>query len=150
MVTPEEYDRYQTRNLEFIEAMLQGVVARPVLFLGSGISRRYVGGPSWMELLAALADRAGLPKERFTFLAQKSGSDPIILGTFLSDEIFEWAWSTGKNNFPSEYFTDRYEKTIFIKKMASDYLAETAAAHTASEGERHEMDMLSKVSRTRS
>lgn len=146
MATPDEYERYKARNLEFIEAMLQGVVARPVLFLGSGISRRYVGGPSWMELLAALADRAGLSKDRLTFLAQKAGNDPIILGTLLSEDIFEWAWTTGKNNFPSEYFTDRYEKTIFIKKLASDYLAETAAAHTASKAERAEMDILSKVS----
>lgn len=146
MATPEEYERYKARNLEFIEAMLQGVVARPVLFLGSGISRRYIGGPSWMELLAALADRSGLSKDRFTFLAQKASNDPIVLGTLLSEHIFEWAWSTGKNNFPSEYFTDRYDKTIFIKRLASDYLSETAAAHTASEAERDEMEILAKVS----
>ena len=56
MATPEEYERYKARNLEFIEAMLQGVVARPVLFLGSGIRLRTHSQNSTVAA-RAMADR---------------------------------------------------------------------------------------------
>lgn len=125
MVSADDYEQYQTKNLEFIEAMLQGTACRPVLFLGSGVSRRLIGAPSWMELLAAIADKAGIPEDKFTFLSQKADNEPIQLGTLLADEVHAWAWASGKNSFPSEYFTKDFEKEIFIKKLASDILSDS-------------------------
>lgn len=123
MVAADEYEAYRQRNLTFIRAMLEGVGSRPVLFLGSGISRRYIGGPSWMELLEVVSGRASIRKDRFTFLSQRAGNDPIKLGSLLADEIHEWAWGEGRGNFPEAYYSSEYEKSIFIKKLVVDYLA---------------------------
>lgn len=146
MISADEYEQYKAKNLEFIEAMLQGTACRPVLFLGSGISRRLIGAPSWMELLAAVAARSGLAEQQFTFLSQKAGNDPIQLGTLLADEVHAWAWASGKNNFPSEYFTKEFEKTIFIKHLASDILSEVYFNSSRALSQDTEAELLRNVS----
>ncbi|WP_295218004.1 SIR2 family protein [uncultured Brevundimonas sp.] len=146
MVTSEVYEQYQAKSLEFVEGMLQGTACRPVLFLGSGISRRIIGAPSWMELLAAIANRIGLADDHFTFLSQKAGNEPIQLGTLLSDEVHQWAWASGKNNFPAEYFSKDYDKSIFIKKLAADILVEIFHSSKSAIANSPEVKLLKSVS----
>jgi len=122
LVTQAEFEAYQARNCAAIQELLSGTGTRPVLFLGSGISRRYLGAPSWLELLTAIAGKAGISGDQYNFLAQKAGNNPAAIGSLLVDPIHEWAWNTGKNHFPAEYFTASVEKSIFLKHLASDHL----------------------------
>jgi len=43
-----------------IEACVSQMGCQPILFVGSGLSKRYFGGPSWDELLATLAKECPL------------------------------------------------------------------------------------------
>ena len=122
MVNDDEVESYKTKNLAMIKALLDGTGCRPVLFLGSGITRRYLGAPGWIGLLQAIATSAGITADRFNFLYQRSSGDLAKLGSELVTEIHEWAWATGKNSFPPEYFTPNVEKSIFLKHMAAEHL----------------------------
>jgi hypothetical protein len=122
MVSKAEFKSYQAKNTAAIKELLDGTGTRPVLFLGCGITKRYLGGPSWMELLRAIATKAGLDDNRFNFLSQKAGNNPAALGTLLIDPIHEWAWAGGKNAFPTSYFEANAEKSVFLKHLAADNL----------------------------
>jgi hypothetical protein len=115
-----------------------------VLFLGSGITKRYLGAPSWIELLELIALKAGIEKSQFNFLAQKAGNKPDEIGTFLVDPIHEWAWGNGKNNFPSSYFTANTDKSLFMKHVASDCL-KSYGAISADNHLSNEISSLKKV-----
>lgn len=122
MVTKAEFKAYQGKNCAAIQELLKGTGTRPVLFLGSGITRRYLGAPSWTELLIAVAAKAGIVGDQYNFLAQKVGNDPAMIGTALIDPIHEWAWGAGKDEFPPDYFTASVEKSVFLKHLASGHL----------------------------
>jgi hypothetical protein len=54
-----------------IQADIQDCVSRmgcqPILFVGSGLSKRYFAGPSWDELLATLAKRCPLITKEYAY-----------------------------------------------------------------------------------
>lgn len=144
LVTKAEFDAYQAKNCAAIQELLSGTGTRPVLFLGSGVTRRYLGAPSWLELLIAVSAKAGISKDQYNFLAQKAGNKPAAIGSLLVDPIHEWAWSSGKNHFPAEYFTASVEKSIFLKHLAAEHLKSfgpLAAAHPLVA----ETDLLKKI-----
>lgn len=105
VATKAEIKAYQDKHCAAIQELLKGTGTRPVLFLGSGITRRYLGAPSWSELLISVAAKAGIVGDQYNFLAQKVGNDPALIGSALVDPIHEWAWRAGKSEFPPEYFT---------------------------------------------
>ena len=122
VVTSSEFKAYRSNHLSAIKKLLDGPGGRPVLFLGSGVTRRYLGGPSWLELLEAIAAIAGLTNEQFNFLSQKAGNSPADLGTLLVDPVHEWAWNEGKPLFPESYFGAEINKPLFLKHLAATYL----------------------------
>lgn len=122
MVAKEEYAAYLERNIDAIKALLEKTGARPVLFLGCGITRRYLGAPSWTELLRDLALKIGIDSDRFSFISQKVGSNPAEIGEMLVDLAHEWAWGAGKDQFPQSYFSANVDKAIFLKFLAAEHI----------------------------
>ncbi len=57
MVTEAEFESDKAKNIAGIKELLDGTGTRPVLFMGCGISKRYLGAPSWIELLRAVASK---------------------------------------------------------------------------------------------
>lgn len=127
MITAEEYNAYKAQNVASINALLSDMGCRPVLFVGSGLTRRYLGGPSWSQLLEQIAKIIGMEDANFAFLSQKAAGDPIALGSLLADEVHAWSFGPGKNNFPSELFTPDQDKDIFIKTLTSRILDDLSA-----------------------
>ncbi|GEM_PF-3707729 len=119
MVTQAEYELYREKNLTIVKDLLASIGTRPVLFLGSGITRRYLGAPSWQELLLAIAHQIGMLPDQFNFVSQKASNEPSEIGTLLIDIVHEWAWSSGKAEFPEAYFTAETDKSVFLKHLAA-------------------------------
>lgn len=122
MVTQEEYENYKNKHLGIINNILSDMGCRPVLFIGSGMSSRYIGGPDWIGLLKQVSDRIGIDEKEFNFISQKSNNNPIKIGSLLSDKVHEWAFGVGQNSFPQEYFNAKVDKDIFIKHIVCDIM----------------------------
>ena len=122
MVTVPEFETYRDKNAAAMRELLIGTGTRPVLFLGSGMTRRYLGAPNWFDLLKAVAEVAGITTDEYNFLSQKANNNPAELGTLLVDPIHTWAWSAGKNMFPQTYFSPATDKSIFLKHIAAEHL----------------------------
>lgn len=147
MASAAEFEVYKAHNVASINALLADMGCRPVLFVGSGLTRRYLGGPSWFQLLEQISNLIGMDSARFAFLSQNAGSDPIVLGTLISDEVHSWAFGPGKNSFPSELFTPDQDKDIFIKTVAARLLADLAGNVYKLDGVlKEELDLLQKSS----
>lgn len=124
MVTTVEYDAYKAKNLELVRSTIDGMGCRPVLFVGSGLTKRYLGGPDWLTLLREVAKRAGVTDDHFNFLAQKGDNNPIQIGSLVSEEVHAWAFSAGRNRFPADYFEAGIGKDAFIKFLACEIMNE--------------------------
>lgn len=115
------YQRYKHETTDEIKGLIADLNCQPILFIGSGISRRYFNGPSWDELLQALVDRCPLCDKEYAYYKQKHGS-PLQTGTALSEVYFEWAWSTGKNEFPKEIYETSSPRDAFLKYYISEHI----------------------------
>lgn len=119
---PMDYKQYQQEVSADIAAVLAAASCQPILFVGSGFTKRYAGGPNWEELLRKLAAECPLIDKDFAYYKQAYGGDLKKIGSLFSDIYREWAWGKGKNKFPPEYFTEAYSSDIFIKHTIADLL----------------------------
>lgn len=119
-----DYEQYKREVSADIESVLSAAGCQPILFVGSGFTRRYAGGPSWEELLSKLAENCPLIDKEFAYFKQAYAGDMKRIGTVFSDLYREWAWSDGRNSFPKEYFSESYPSDIFIKYAVAELLGE--------------------------
>ncbi|WIY27513.1 SIR2 family NAD-dependent protein deacylase [Parasedimentitalea psychrophila] len=108
------YERYVEEITEDITNTVQEFGVQPILFVGSGLSKRYMDGPSWEELLAYLADKCSAIEKGLGFYKQSLGH-PIQIGQEFSKLYQDWAWAAGSNEFPKVMFGDDVNKHSYIK-----------------------------------
>ncbi|WP_236067069.1 SIR2 family protein [Paraburkholderia haematera] len=118
-----DYKQYQDEVTADIAKVLADASCQPILFVGSGFTKRYAGGPNWEELLGLLAKGCPLIDKDFAYYKQAHGNDLKKIGSVFSDLYREWAWSAkGKTKFPDEYFSTAYGSDIFIKHTIAELL----------------------------
>ena len=54
---PMDYKQYQEKITADVAKMIADASCQPILFIGSGFTKRYAKGPSWDELLGVLAKK---------------------------------------------------------------------------------------------
>jgi SIR2-like domain len=125
---PMDYKQYQQEVTADVASVLATASCQPILFIGSGFTKRYAGGPNWEELLRELAAACPLIDKDFAYYKQTYGGDLKKIGSLFSDFYREWAWDKGKGKFPSEYFTEAYASDIFIKHTIAELLKDLGPA----------------------
>lgn len=120
---PMDYKQYQEEVTADVAKIIADASCQPILFIGSGFTKRYVNGPSWEELLGMLAKKCPQIDKDFAYYKQAYGNDLMKIGSVFSQLYHEWAWNEGKNNFPPEYFEANAPSDIFIKHMIAEILA---------------------------
>ena len=107
---------------EMIRDLLLEFECQPILFVGSGVSRRYFSAPDWRELLYSISKKLPDGEDKFRYLCQKLNNNNIQVGTEISNEIFEWAWVQGKSQFPKSLFEPSRKKDAFFKYLVSEHI----------------------------
>lgn len=129
-----DYQRYQEEVTADISEVLSNAQCQPILFVGSGFSKRYANGPNWEQLLSLLAQKCPLIDKEFAYYKQANGGDLKKIGSVFSDLYREWAWGAGKPHFPAEYFNADSPSDIFIKYVISEIISDLGPDKAGSYG----------------
>src|SRR5690554_365617 len=63
----------------------------PYLFVGSGLSTRYINTHGWAKLLQNICDELKFPSS-FFYYNSKANNDLTKVSTFMADDLFEMWW----------------------------------------------------------
>jgi hypothetical protein len=130
---PSRYGRYQAEVIEDIGEIVQQYGVQPILFIGSGLAKRYFGAPNWEELLDHLASKCSTIDKGLGFYKQSLG-DAINIGEEFAKLYQEWAWSNGHNEFPDSMFGSDVAKSDYIKFKIAEHLHSITPASAADFG----------------
>ena len=83
---PMDYKQYQEEVTADIVKVLADASCQPILFVGSGFTKRYAAGPSWEELLTLLAKGCPLTDKEFAYYKQTYGGDLRKIGSVFADQ----------------------------------------------------------------
>jgi hypothetical protein len=119
--SPPAVAQYRSKVCNDLAACVSEMACSPILFVGSGLSRRYFSGPSWDELLAYLAARCPLIERDYAYYKQTLLS-PLAIGQEFARLYLEWAWGIGRNQFPDALFESDVPPGAYIKYKIAEYL----------------------------
>lgn len=138
---------YQDAITDDIETCISAMGCQPILFVGSGLSKRYFSGPSWDELLTMLARECPLIDKEFAYYRQTL-KDPALIGQEFAGRYHEWAWSSGRDQFPLEMFNAEVDAQAYIKFYVARILLHLTPAtinDVVSEEMRSEIAILQSI-----
>lgn len=120
-VMAKDYASYISDCQDDIAACIENMGCQPILFVGSGVSRRYFGGPSWEELLQRMAEQCPTIQKPFAYFKQtyKKYSD---IGAAFAESYREWAWGAGQALFPNSMFTPETRADAYLKFKVCEHL----------------------------
>ncbi|WP_316308476.1 SIR2 family protein [Clavibacter michiganensis] len=114
----------------------------PFLFVGSGISRRYIATDDWMGLLRRFADKTDYPFERYRADASRN---PAVMATSIADE-FNPIWWESDEYAPSRIaFPDPESKQSPLKIEVARYVLSASANRPTAGVLFDELSLLSKA-----
>lgn len=118
------YLEYVKSKSTSIRNCLSELGCQPIIFAGAGLSKRYAGGSSWVELLDAVAKKNPTIKHSIAFYLQKY-KDLLEVGEQLSPEFHAWAWEEGRENFAAELFQPNVDPNEFFKFFIAEHIKKT-------------------------
>lgn len=128
------YAEYVAEQTAVAQECLRDLGCQPVLFIGSGIAKRYGGGPNWKELLARVIAENPLIDEELPYLQQREGSLPKV-GSALIEPYQRLAWGAGRESFPPELFAEDVSKDVYLKYHVADVVRGSVSSVSDLDGE---------------
>ena len=117
-----DYQQYKDEVIADVGETLRDAGCQPIIFVGSGFSKRFASAPKWDELLRGLAEACPLIDKSYGYYKQ-TYNDPMRIGSVFADLYREWAWGVGRDQFPDEYFDESVPGDIFIKHKVAELLS---------------------------
>lgn len=115
-----KYMKYQKIIKKEIQNCIEVMECLPILFIGSGLSKRYFNAPNWDELLGLLTETNPRAKP-YAYYKQNFDKNTIIASE-LAKVYNYWAWEDGKIEFEDELFSKQYTSDIFLKNKIAKLL----------------------------
>lgn len=124
---PRNYDNYVKDVAEDVKKCLEEMKCQPILFVGSGLSKRYFGAPNWEGLLIEMANKCPLIDKEFAYYKQNAkkdvnGNEFIDIGSTFAEIYNNWAWNSGRSEFPEELFSEDNPPEIYLKYIVAEHL----------------------------
>ena len=128
-----------------IEACIDSMGCQPILFVGSGFSRRYINAPNWEELLIAMAKLCPNITKDYAYYKQ-SFKNEIDIGSSFIEPFKEWAWNK-MGEFSPDLFTVDHNSDIYLKFKISEYISRITPSDPISElnGLKNELIALKSI-----
>lgn len=142
MVNAVEYKRYVEKMDALIRDTLHDMECQPIFFIGSGIPKRFLSTPSWMELLKLISVYIGMDDDRFNYISQKYDGNAILIADELQVIAFEWAWLNRPEIFPQNYYNANSDKSLFLKKITCEIIDEIFNKNIMSAKDEDEFSLL--------
>lgn len=117
-----EFSDYRNEITEDIKSCLEGLQVQPILFMGAGISQRYIGAPGWEDLLKYLSGSCPLIKRPYGYFSQAHNDDKPAIASEFADYYADWAWEDENGHFPDVLLNEKYQKSIYLKYQICSYL----------------------------
>ncbi|MFD7008084.1 SIR2 family protein [Rhodococcus jostii] len=102
--------------------------AGPILFVGSGISRRYLNAPDWRTLLAELA---GLTRFEYGYYKSSTNDQPSKMAEMLVDPLHDRIWSESEEPFRKEHIDSLVNRDSALKIYAAEQVRGVCSNRTA-------------------
>ena len=117
------YDYYLEHSLEKIKNYLFDVKTRPILFIGSGLSQRYINTPTWSELLEQLINENPDIKNPLQYYLQQYSKNYPKIASILTGKYRDYAWNNRgeSDEFPPFTF-ESTSSNIHLKYKISSIL----------------------------
>ncbi len=142
------YENYIKEMSDDINTCLDSMGVQPILFVGSGISQRYIGAPTWDSLLKDLSEACPILNKDYAYYKQKHAS-LIDVGTEFSEAYREWAWGEGREEFPDDLFDESQPSEIYIKYRVAQYFETIANSASVQEAESNYAEEISALKNIR-
>jgi hypothetical protein len=136
------YKKYIEDVTDDIRDCLEGMGCQPVLFVGSGLTKRYLNGPSWDELLLQLAEDCPEIDKKYAYYKQRY-TDLIDIGSIFSEKFNDWAWGSGESEFPADLYEQNTPPDIYLKYWVSRIFNTMMAENKLNLD--HEIELLKKI-----
>ena len=91
---------------EELKIHLNKFATSPFLFVGSGISRRYLGLETWADLLGKITDEIGMDNSFRYYLSKANGDLPEV-ASIIAEEFYDLWWKEERFAESREEFQDK-------------------------------------------
>jgi hypothetical protein len=121
------YDSYLDSSLDCMKQYISEMKSRPILFVGSGFSRRYINTPNWLGLLERLINENPEIDLPIDYFLQEHDNNYAVIASILVDSYFNFAWkdkSSQGEQFPPTLFTSASTKSIYLKYRIATIIKE--------------------------
>ncbi|MHC5529508.1 SIR2 family protein [Priestia megaterium] len=141
------YDSYLNHSLEYLKGYIDDMKSRPILFIGSGFSQRYIDSPTWSQLLEKLVEDNPEIEMPLNFFIQEHNGDYAKIASELVDYYRTYAWKNHSNEeqFPPFLFTSN-SRSIHLKYKIASLLVELMEKFDADKHELNtEIELIKKL-----
>jgi SIR2-like domain len=145
--TMSNYDVYLDNSLKELKEYISDIKSRPILFIGSGFSQRYINSPTWGGLLKQLIEKNPEIKRPMQFFIQEHNGDYAKIASDLVDYYHTYAWEhhSDEEMFPPFLF-ESHSRSIHLKYMISSLLIDLMEQFDAEAHElRDELELVKKL-----
>lgn len=126
------YDNYKAEAEKAIRGAISEKGCQPILFVGSGLSRRLFGGPNWIELLDAMAKICPRVENDLAYYQQRYANLADV-GSIFAEKFQEWAWTPeGRRSFPKELFGASQRADSYLKQKVAEHFTKVMPKSLAS------------------
>lgn len=137
--------RYGNMTNEEARAELQEFLDRqpnaPFLFMGSGISQRYMGTETWSDLLELFCSDI----QPYDFYRGRSGSELPLRASFIAKDYYDWWWKNQTLDIKRKYAGWCNSESDPLKIDISEYLKNKSAKLTDDPNLLEELKVLKEV-----